>query len=94
MTSLSTPFNDCQSSETTITDDTIPDRQIDSPNSLTAASEHSNKPEDGEEQALDSHQVIELQKFSERKAWIEEKIKVKSSSPPSSRCYNELKLHP
>jgi hypothetical protein len=30
----------------------------------------------GEEQALESHEVIELQTFSERKAWIEEKIKV------------------
>lgn len=28
------------------------------------------------EQALESHEVIELQTFSERKAWIEEKIKV------------------
>jgi hypothetical protein len=32
----------------------------------------------GEEQALESHEVIELQTFSERKAWIEEKIKVSS----------------
>lgn len=30
-----------------------------------------------EEQALESHEVIELQTFSERKAWIEEKIKVR-----------------
>lgn len=30
----------------------------------------------GEEQALESHEVIELQTFSERKAWIEAKIKV------------------
>ncbi|KAK0231021.1 hypothetical protein IW262DRAFT_1341747 [Armillaria fumosa] len=29
----------------------------------------------GEEQALESHEVIELQTFIERKAWIEEKIK-------------------
>jgi hypothetical protein len=36
----------------------------------------SNLPQEGEEQALESHEVIELQKFSERKAWIEEKIKV------------------
>jgi hypothetical protein len=35
---------------------------------------------DGEEQALESHEVIELQTFSERKAWIEEKIKVSLSS--------------
>lgn len=33
----------------------------------------------GEEQALESHEVIELQTFSERKAWIEAKIKVSSS---------------
>jgi hypothetical protein len=33
-------------------------------------------PTHGEEQALESHEVIELQTFSERKAWIEEKIKV------------------
>lgn len=31
---------------------------------------------EGEEQALESHEVIELQTFSERKAWIEDKIKV------------------
>ncbi len=29
-----------------------------------------------EEEALEWHEVIELQAFSERKAWIEEKIKV------------------
>lgn len=33
----------------------------------------------GEEQALESHEVIELQSFSERKAWIEEKIKASHS---------------
>jgi hypothetical protein len=31
---------------------------------------------DGEEQALESHEVIELQTFSERKTWIEHKIEV------------------
>lgn len=30
-----------------------------------------------DEQALEWHEVIELQAFSERKAWIEEKIKVR-----------------
>lgn len=41
--------------------------------------ERSNQPkQEGEEQALESHEVIELQTFSERKAWIEEKIKVAS----------------
>lgn len=34
----------------------------------------------GEEQALGWHEVIELQTFSERKAWIEEKIKVQCIS--------------
>ena len=32
-----------------------------------------------EEQALETHEVIELQAFSERKAWIEHKIKVRTS---------------
>ncbi|KAJ3511546.1 hypothetical protein NLJ89_g4030 [Agrocybe chaxingu] len=36
----------------------------------------------GEEQALESHEVIELQTFSERKAWIEEKIKFLEALPP------------
>lgn len=30
----------------------------------------------GDEEALEWHEVIELQAFSERKTWIEEKIKV------------------
>jgi len=33
-------------------------------------------PNDSEEETLESHEVIELQAFSERKAWIEEKTKV------------------
>ncbi|KAJ3766372.1 hypothetical protein FB446DRAFT_849723 [Lentinula raphanica] len=37
---------------------------------------------EGDEEALDSHQVIELQSFSERKAWIEDKIKVLEQMPP------------
>ncbi|KAK0206318.1 hypothetical protein DFS33DRAFT_578831 [Desarmillaria ectypa] len=36
----------------------------------------------GEEQALESHEVIELQTFIERKAWIEEKIKFLERLPP------------
>ncbi len=32
---------------------------------------------EGEEQALESHEVIELQAFIDRKEWIEEKIKVR-----------------
>lgn len=35
-------------------------------------------PVEREDQSLESHEVIELQTFSERKAWIEEKIKVLS----------------
>ncbi|KAI6004062.1 hypothetical protein EDD15DRAFT_2385150 [Pisolithus albus] len=34
------------------------------------------------EESLESHEVIELQTFSERKAWIEEKIKFLESLPP------------
>ncbi|KAF9008745.1 hypothetical protein BDQ17DRAFT_1348855 [Cyathus striatus] len=34
------------------------------------------------EQALESHEVIELQTFSERKVWIEEKIKFLERMPP------------
>ncbi|TFK76178.1 hypothetical protein BDN72DRAFT_853157 [Pluteus cervinus] len=37
---------------------------------------------EGEEQALESHEVIELQSFSERKTWIEEKIKFLELMPP------------
>lgn len=32
--------------------------------------------EGGDDKPLESHEVIELQTFSERKAWIEDKIKV------------------
>ncbi|KAG1815317.1 hypothetical protein EV424DRAFT_1113907 [Suillus variegatus] len=35
-----------------------------------------------EEQALEIHEVIELQAFSERKAWIEDKIKFLEALPP------------
>ncbi|KAF9563735.1 hypothetical protein CPC08DRAFT_705858 [Agrocybe pediades] len=35
-----------------------------------------------DEQALESHEVIELQTFSERKSWIEAKIKFLESLPP------------
>jgi hypothetical protein len=31
----------------------------------------------GEDKPLESHEVVELQTFSERKAWIEDKIKVR-----------------
>lgn len=51
----------------------------------SAAYVASNNLSPGEEQALESHEVIELQTFSERKAWIEEKIKVSCS--PSVGAY-------
>ncbi|KAH9939908.1 hypothetical protein B0H21DRAFT_755749 [Amylocystis lapponica] len=35
-----------------------------------------------DEQALESHEVIELQAFSERKVWIEDKIKFLETLPP------------
>jgi hypothetical protein len=40
---------------------------------------------EGEQQALESHEVIELQTFSERKAWIEDKIKVGAFDHVSSK---------
>ena len=43
---------------------------------LSPSTAQQSTPAEGEEQALESHEVIELQTFSERKAWIEEKIKV------------------
>ncbi|KAF9221932.1 hypothetical protein BS17DRAFT_709612 [Gyrodon lividus] len=39
-------------------------------------------PQNTEEETLESHEVIELQAFSERKAWIEEKIKFLEQLPP------------
>ncbi|KAF8450751.1 hypothetical protein L210DRAFT_3521158 [Boletus edulis BED1] len=39
-------------------------------------------PGDTEKQTLESHEVIELQAFSERKAWIEDKIKFLEQLPP------------
>ncbi|KAG6334387.1 hypothetical protein ID866_4708 [Astraeus odoratus] len=45
-------------------------------------SEENCSSQDPEEEALESHEVIELQAFSERKAWIEEKIKFLESLPP------------
>jgi hypothetical protein len=41
-------------------------------------------PEQGGEQPLESHEVIELQAFSERKEWIMEKIQVGILNPPPS----------
>ena len=45
-------------------------------NTLPITRTESSKSTDSEEQALEWHEVIELQAFSERKVWIEEKIKV------------------
>jgi hypothetical protein len=45
--------------------------QIVPPEGVPASTE-----EDSRDQALESHEVIELQIFSEKKAWIQEKIKV------------------
>jgi len=60
----------CEPSSTSTVQDSIPGSQTAS----TTVPAH--VIQGGEEQALESHEVIELQKFSERKAWIEEKIKV------------------
>ncbi|KAK7049694.1 hypothetical protein VNI00_005725 [Paramarasmius palmivorus] len=45
------------------------------------SSEAPRSPTKGEE-TLESHEVIELQTFSERKAWIEEKIRLLEQMPP------------
>ncbi|EIN10805.1 hypothetical protein PUNSTDRAFT_132875 [Punctularia strigosozonata HHB-11173 SS5] len=42
----------------------------------------SERDDDDNDKALESHEVIELQTFSERKAWIVEKIKLLESMPP------------
>ncbi|KAF8974636.1 hypothetical protein BDZ97DRAFT_39997 [Flammula alnicola] len=60
------------------------------PNSRVDANEESRHspsptpeiPPAGEEQALESHEVVELQTFSDRKTWIEEKIKFLEALPP------------
>ncbi|KAL6306770.1 hypothetical protein BKA93DRAFT_728696 [Sparassis latifolia] len=57
------------------------------PNALAGVSRLSQSDEDaaardGDEKALEWHEVIELQAFSERKVWIEEKIKFLESLPP------------
>jgi hypothetical protein len=44
--------------------------------SIKEASVSTGVSENTEEQPLDSDELIELQSFSERKAWIEEKIEV------------------
>lgn len=46
----------------------------------------------GEEQALEWHEVIELQAFSERKAWIEQKIKVCPFVAPQYNLMDSLSV--
>ena len=46
------------------------------PGDAAAAGDRPQQAVDGEEQALESHEVIELQSFSVKKAWIEENTKV------------------
>ncbi|KII95825.1 hypothetical protein PLICRDRAFT_129845 [Plicaturopsis crispa FD-325 SS-3] len=48
----------------------------------TTTMDEGKSPREGEEQALETHEVIELQTFSEKKAWIEEKIKLLEGMPP------------
>ncbi|KAF8640093.1 hypothetical protein AX17_001331 [Amanita inopinata Kibby_2008] len=67
------------SSGTSVTQiDHIPENM----DNIPAKSEGGKVSGEGEEQALESHEVIELQTFSERKAWIEEKIKFLERMPP------------
>lgn len=58
------------------TKDPIQILETELPEALAPGPAASSEENAGEEQALESHEVIELQSFSERKAWIEEKIKV------------------
>jgi len=51
-------------------------------NNASPPVEGSRESGDAEEQALEWHEVIELQAFSERRAWIEEKIKFLEQLPP------------
>jgi hypothetical protein len=78
--SLLTPSDACESSGTLSARNDQPnsDAQSESIEVPGSPTDIPNSPHDGEEEALESHEVIELQKFSERKAWIEEKIKVRS----------------
>ncbi|KAI0079694.1 hypothetical protein K474DRAFT_1658784 [Panus rudis PR-1116 ss-1] len=69
-TSLEQVSTDAAAGNGTIAAITIPTQPQDSP-----------KTAEGEE-ALEWHEVIELQAFSERKAWIEEKIKLLEQMPP------------
>ncbi|KAM6495594.1 hypothetical protein JOM56_008300 [Amanita muscaria] len=68
-----------ESSDTTATQS---DQEFLVVDNLAVESEDGNVTNEGEEQALESHEVIELQTFSERKAWIEERIKFLERMPP------------
>ncbi|KAL0949906.1 hypothetical protein HGRIS_009934 [Hohenbuehelia grisea] len=59
------------------------DAQLGEQDSLSLTEPSAQNPaQQGDEQALESHEVIELQAFIERKAWIEEKIQVLGRMPP------------
>lgn len=69
--------------------------QVDSPQLDHSSSSNglSEAPHKGnEEEALDSLQVIELQSFSDRKVWIEEKIKasIKSFSSVAIKAHSYI----
>ncbi|RDB23195.1 hypothetical protein Hypma_009619 [Hypsizygus marmoreus] len=73
------------SSSTAVARDADPPPNHDPSNDLTGRTSPPSEPTapaTGEEQALESHEVIELQTFSERKAWIEQKIKLLEKMPP------------
>ncbi|KAG6832903.1 hypothetical protein H0H92_004787 [Tricholoma furcatifolium] len=73
--------SDVQSAGTAVTTDPHPDSSSDiTPKSPSTSNLDS--PASGDEQALETHEVIELQSFSERKVWIEEKIKFLEKLPP------------
>ncbi|KAK7470919.1 hypothetical protein VKT23_002335 [Stygiomarasmius scandens] len=66
----------------------VPDdaQQLQTPSSSKSSlldTENLTRPQgEGQEEALESHEVIELQTFSERKAWIQDKIKLLEKMPP------------
>ncbi|KAI6122726.1 hypothetical protein EV401DRAFT_1949619 [Pisolithus croceorrhizus] len=60
----------------------IPHQAFDGAEVSDALSGDACDPQVSEEETLESHEVIELQAFSERKAWIEEKIKFLEGLPP------------
>jgi len=61
-------------------DELVGTKQASDPSTGVGTDNHPPEPlKAAEGQALESHEVIELQTFSERKAWIEAKIKVSFS---------------